>query len=86
MTTTLAVALAAVVAGLGGLLVPRLVRALPEPPPPDEPYPGDAAEGQRGRAGSPKRTVLPDGWLDSRTLGTAERGTLTETEADTSGG
>ena len=50
------------------------------------PYPGADAEGQRGRAGSPKRTVLPDGWLDSRTLGAAARGTLTETEADTSGG
>ncbi|MCP2030720.1 nifR3 family TIM-barrel protein [Okibacterium sp. HSC-33S16] len=50
------------------------------------PYPGADAEGQRGRAGSPKRTVLPDGWLDSRTLGAAGRGTLTETEADTSGG
>ncbi len=52
----------------------------------DEPYPGEAAEGQRGRAGSPKRTVLPDGWLDSRSIGVTERGTLTETEADTSGG
>jgi tRNA-dihydrouridine synthase len=50
------------------------------------PYPGADAEGQRGRAGSPKRTVLPDGWLNSRTLGAVERGTLTETEADTSGG
>ena len=40
----------------------------------------------RSRAGSPKRTVLPDGWLNSRTIGVTERGTLTETEADTSGG
>src|SRR5690606_30250977 len=31
------------------------------------PYPGEGAEGQRGRAGSPKRVVLPDGWLKSRT-------------------
>lgn len=52
----------------------------------DEPYPGEAAEGQRGRAGSPKRTVLPDGWLDSRSINVTDRGTLTETEADTSGG
>ena len=41
MTTTSAVVLAAALAALGGLLVPRLVRALPEPPPPDEPYPGE---------------------------------------------
>jgi leader peptidase (prepilin peptidase)/N-methyltransferase len=41
VTTALAVVLAAVVAGVGGLLVPRLVRSLPEPPPPDEPYPGE---------------------------------------------
>lgn len=30
------------------------------------PYPGAGAEGQRGRAGAPKRVVLPDGWLSSR--------------------
>ena len=49
------------------------------------PYPGSSAEGQRGRAGSPKRTVLPEGWLDSREIG-AHAATLTESEADTSGG
>jgi leader peptidase (prepilin peptidase) / N-methyltransferase len=41
VTTPVAVLLAAVVAGVLGLLVPSLVRALPEPPPPDEPYPGE---------------------------------------------
>jgi len=51
----------------------------------DAPYPGAGAEGQRGRAGSPKRTVLPEGWLDSREIG-VHAGTLTESEADTSGG
>ncbi|WP_417562929.1 tRNA dihydrouridine synthase DusB [Microbacterium sp.] len=51
----------------------------------DAPYPGEPAEGQRGRAGTPKRTVLPQGWLDSRTIG-AYAATLTESEADTSGG
>ena len=51
----------------------------------DAPYPGEAAEGQRGRAGSPKRTVLPEGWLDSREIG-AHAASLTESEADTSGG
>ncbi|WP_111718895.1 tRNA dihydrouridine synthase DusB [Homoserinimonas sp. OAct 916] len=52
----------------------------------DQPYPGIEAEGPRGRAGSPKRTALPDGWLASRELVAAERTNLTETEHDTSGG
>jgi nifR3 family TIM-barrel protein len=50
------------------------------------PYPGEGAEGPRGRAGSPKRTTLPDGWLDSREIGEAHRGQLSEGEADTTGG
>jgi nifR3 family TIM-barrel protein len=50
------------------------------------PYPGEGAEGPRGRAGSPKRTALPDGWLSSRELGEAHRSQLTEGEADTTGG
>jgi nifR3 family TIM-barrel protein len=34
-----------------------------------EPWPGEPAEGQRGRAGTPQnRVALPDGWLDSREL------------------
>ncbi|GAA1846799.1 tRNA dihydrouridine synthase DusB [Microbacterium koreense] len=52
----------------------------------DAPYPGEAAEGQRGRAGSPKRTALPDGWLDSRVLGDAASRDLSEAELDHSGG
>jgi nifR3 family TIM-barrel protein len=52
----------------------------------NQPYPGKDAEGQRGRAGTPKTPKLPDGWLDSRTLGTAGRAELSETEKDTSGG
>lgn len=52
----------------------------------DDPYPGSAVEGQRGRAGSPKRTVLPEGWLESRELTAAGRGELVEGEADTTGG
>ncbi|HEU4849131.1 MAG TPA: tRNA dihydrouridine synthase DusB [Terrimesophilobacter sp.] len=51
-----------------------------------EPYPGDDAEGPRGRAGHPKRTMLPEGWLDSRELAAAHRGDLSEGEADTTGG
>ena len=50
------------------------------------PYPGEDAEGPRGRAGHAKRTVLPDGWLDSRKIGAGDRGELTEGEADTTGG
>ncbi|WP_194411548.1 tRNA dihydrouridine synthase DusB [Microbacterium cremeum] len=52
----------------------------------DAPYPGAAAEGQRGRAGSPKRPALPDGWLDSRELGAEASCALAEAELDHSGG
>ncbi|MGF1661629.1 MAG: tRNA dihydrouridine synthase DusB, partial [Kineosporiaceae bacterium] len=34
----------------------------------DAPYPGAAAEGQRGRAGTARPVALPDGWLQSRDL------------------
>ena len=50
------------------------------------PYPGLAAEGQRGRAGTPKKTALPDRWLESRTLGDADRAIVAEAEIDASGG
>lgn len=52
----------------------------------DQPYPGAAAEGQRGRAGSPKRPALPEGWLDSRELSEEFRVALTEAELSVSGG
>ncbi len=52
----------------------------------DAPYPGEAAEGQRGRAGTPKRTVLPDGWLNSHDIAADVACNMTEGEADTSGG
>jgi len=52
----------------------------------DAPYPGAAAEGQRGRAGTPKRPALPDGWLDSRVLGAEASSVLAEAELDHSGG
>jgi len=51
-----------------------------------QPHPGEDAEGPRGRAGRPKRTVLPEGWLDSHELGDLHRSELTEGEADTTGG
>jgi nifR3 family TIM-barrel protein len=53
---------------------------------PDQPYPGADAEGQRGRAGTPKRPTLPEHWLDSRELQETHRAQLTEGEGDTSGG
>jgi nifR3 family TIM-barrel protein len=52
----------------------------------DEPWPGDAAEGQRGRAGSPRRVILPEGWLDSRELSEAQRATVAQAELSVSGG
>jgi nifR3 family TIM-barrel protein len=50
------------------------------------PYPGAEAEGQRGRAGTPKQPALPERWLESRDLQETHRATLTEGEGDTSGG
>ncbi len=52
----------------------------------DQPYPGADAEGQRGRAGTPKNPTLPQGWLDSRELQETHRAELTEAELSTSGG
>jgi len=49
-------------------------------------YPGADVEGPRGRAGSPRRPHLPDGWLDSRELGDVERLGLSAAELDVSGG
>lgn len=53
---------------------------------PEAPYPGTAAEGKRGRAGSPKRTVLPDGWLASREMSAEHRAMISAAELDISGG
>ncbi|REJ04464.1 tRNA dihydrouridine synthase DusB [Microbacterium bovistercoris] len=52
----------------------------------DAPYPGAGAEGQRGRAGSPKRTALPDGWLDSREIGSDTGEMMRGAEIENSGG
>ncbi|MHB1171858.1 MAG: tRNA dihydrouridine synthase DusB [Lacisediminihabitans sp.] len=49
-------------------------------------YPGVAAEGPRGRAGTPKRPVLPEHWLDSHELGEAHRSELAGAELHHSGG
>jgi nifR3 family TIM-barrel protein len=50
------------------------------------PWPGDAAEGQRGRAGSPRHVALPEGWLDSQELSEAHRQAVSEAELSVSGG
>ena len=50
------------------------------------PYPGTDSEGPRGRAGTPKRTSLPNGWLDSRELVDSQRAEVAEAEIHNSGG
>jgi len=52
----------------------------------DAPWPGEPAEGQRGRAGSPRRVALPDGWLDSQELNGASAAVIAEAELSVSGG
>ncbi|WP_226346077.1 tRNA dihydrouridine synthase DusB [Agilicoccus flavus] len=53
---------------------------------PIQPWPGDAAEGQRGRAGSPRRVALPEGWLESRDLTGASAALVAAAEVSVSGG
>ncbi|MDK8172782.1 tRNA dihydrouridine synthase DusB [Curtobacterium citreum] len=50
------------------------------------PYPGADVEGPRGRAGHPKRTALPDRWLESRDVDEAFRKVLAAAELHHSGG
>lgn len=50
------------------------------------PYRAEGIEGQRGRAGSPKRPALPQGWLDSQELASTDTAILAEAELDVSGG
>lgn len=52
----------------------------------ESPYPGVDAEGPRGRAGTPKRTALPDGWLNSKDLNEDQRAGIAAAELDVSGG
>ena len=51
----------------------------------DQEYP-EAAEGPRGRAGSPKRPHLPEGWLESHTISAEHREKILEAELGISGG
>mgnify|MGYP002654287052 CR=1 FL=1 len=50
------------------------------------PYPGDEAEGPRGRLGSAKSCALPEHWLDSRSLSEQHRTQLQLAELSVSGG
>lgn len=52
----------------------------------DAPYPGADAEGQRGRAGRPKRPALPENWLDSREVAAGTGEMLRGAEIENSGG
>ncbi|GAA1708717.1 tRNA dihydrouridine synthase DusB [Brachybacterium phenoliresistens] len=52
----------------------------------DSPYPGEAVEGPRGRAGTPKRAVCPQGWMDSREITADIAARLHEAELSVSGG
>jgi nifR3 family TIM-barrel protein len=52
----------------------------------DAAWPGEPAEGQRGRAGSPHRVALPDGWLDSQELSEASAAVVAQAELSVSGG
>ncbi|NNC10761.1 tRNA dihydrouridine synthase DusB [Planctomonas sp. JC2975] len=49
-------------------------------------YPGEDAEGPRGRAGTPKNPALPDRWLESRSIAADQHAELAEAEVNTSGG
>lgn len=50
------------------------------------PYPGDEAEGPRGRLGGAKQCSLPERWLDSRELVGDQRSMLQDAEIGVSGG
>lgn len=50
------------------------------------PYPGDEAEGPRGRLGSVKACSLPENWLDSRELSGDHKLILQQAELSVSGG
>ena len=51
-----------------------------------QPYPGEAAEGPRGRLGGTKSCTLPENWLISRELSTEHRNQLEFAELSVSGG
>jgi nifR3 family TIM-barrel protein len=53
---------------------------------PTQPWPGEAAEGPRGRAGSSRHVVLPEHWLDSRELDAPQAEQVAQAELSVSGG
>ena len=52
----------------------------------DQPWPGEPAEGPRGRAGSPRVVALPENWLRSRELDAVQREQVAQAELSVSGG
>lgn len=52
----------------------------------NQPYPGEGAEGARGRQGTPKRVSLPEGWLDDRCMSEATLEVVRQAEESVSGG
>ena len=53
---------------------------------PDVPWPEGAADGPRGRAGSPRVVALPENWLRSRELDEAQAAQVAQAELSVSGG
>jgi nifR3 family TIM-barrel protein len=51
-----------------------------------QPWPGEPAEGPRGRAGSPRVVALPENWLRSRELDDAQHAQVAQAELSVSGG
>ena len=52
----------------------------------DQPWPGEAADGPRGRVGRERRPALPEGWLSSRDVDPAMITQLSGAEVASSGG
>jgi len=53
---------------------------------PEASWPGEPAEGPRGRTGAPRRVILPEGWLDSRELTPEHAARVAAAEEHHSGG
>ncbi|WP_068323129.1 tRNA dihydrouridine synthase DusB [Janibacter terrae] len=53
---------------------------------PTSPWPGEAAEGQRGRAGSARVVALPENWLASQELDEAQRAQVAAAEQSVADG
>jgi len=73
-------------AALAAVPTLEVLRGLLDQLDPAAPYPGADAEGPRGRAGTPKRPALPDGWLNSRELDADHKAMIAAAELDVSGG